>query len=164
MQQIYEEPATADINQTSICIKSLQDLFDFYENVELEMDESENQIYLDYFEELRDRVQDCDQLLGEADICLESLGKLTSEYEFVANKTSSLHSASERLLQEQHKLNELADEIKKRLNYFTRVENIHQRLQNPTFSVAGDTFVEILNKIDESLEFIRQNVSVCRVI
>lgn len=138
-------------------IESLQGFLALYDEVNVEMDETEDQIYLDYFDELKERTLDCDGLLVETDVCLESLAKLTSQYDFVANKTSSLHSASERLLHEQNKLNELANEIRKRLNFFTRVENIYQRLQNPTFSVAGDTFVEILNNIDESLDFIRQN-------
>lgn len=140
-------------------IESLQDFLELYNISEMEMENLEDQVYLDYYGQLKDRTKECDNLLAETDICLDALAKLTSEYNFVSNKTSSLHTASEKLLQDQYKLNELANEIRKRLNFYTRVENIHQRLQNPTFSVAGDTFIEILNSIDESMEYIRVHVS-----
>lgn len=154
------EDSYSQITEADRKIASLQDFLDFYNKAESEMNSTEDQLYLDYYDQLKDRVKDCDHVLAETDICLDSLAKLTSEYNFVSNKTSSLHTASEKLLQDQNKLNELANEIKKRLNYFTRVESIHQKLQNPTFSVAGDTFVDILNSIDDSMEYIRVNVSV----
>lgn len=154
-----EVDAYTQIVENNRTIESLQEFLELYNLAEMEMDNLEDQIYLDYYDQLKDRTKECDNLLAETDVCLDALAKLTSEYNFVSNKTSSLHTASEKLLQDQYKLNELANEIRKRLNFYTRVENIHQRLQNPTFSVAGDTFVEILNSIDESLEYIRVHVS-----
>uniref|UniRef100_A0A336LNT1 Conserved oligomeric Golgi complex subunit 3 n=1 Tax=Culicoides sonorensis TaxID=179676 RepID=A0A336LNT1_CULSO len=150
-----EDDAYTQIVVNNRSIETLQEFFEFYNVAEMEMDGLEDQVYLDYYEQLKERMNECNKLLAETDSCLDTCEKLTSEYNFVSNKTSALHTASEKLLQDQNKLNELANEIKKRLNYFTRVENIHQRLQNPTFSVAGDTFIEILNQIDESLEYIR---------
>lgn len=70
-----------------------------------------------------------------------------------------MHTASENLLQDQNKLNSTSEEIRKRLKYFNQVESISQRLQNPTFSVATDTFAEILNTIDDCLDFLRSKVN-----
>jgi hypothetical protein len=113
---------------------------------------------MEYYGQLENRTKECDILLGEIDNSLQSLNKLTSEYDFVFKKTSALHSASENLLQEQNKLNDISEDIKKRLKYFTQAENISQRLLNPTFSVSNDTFVEILNTIDDCLDYMRINV------
>jgi conserved oligomeric Golgi complex subunit 3 len=84
---------------------------------------------------------------------------MSEQYQLVSNKTSALHNASENLLQDQTKLAETCNEIRRRLNYFTQLEKISQRLQNPAFSVTGDAFVDILNTIDDCLDYLKQNVS-----
>lgn len=145
------------IKTGKLVLKSPQEFLKFYDEVELEMNLSEDFTYFDYCDDLFEKSSGCSQLIKETDECLDALLLLTKQYTFVSNQTSALHSASEKLLQDQMKLSELANEIKRRLNYFVRVESIHQRLQNPTFSVAGDTFSELLKHIDESLEMIRQN-------
>ncbi|XP_050079211.1 conserved oligomeric Golgi complex subunit 3 [Anopheles maculipalpis] len=96
-------------------------------------------------------------MLQEIDVSLDSLRQLTQEFNFVSEKTSSLHQASESLLQDQTRLNDTGDEIKKRLKYFTQAESISQRLHNPTFSVSNETFVDILNTIDDCIEYMRVN-------
>lgn len=90
-----------------------------------------------------------------------SIQSLESEYNFVSNKTSSLNSASEQLIQEQKKLNEIGNEIKRRLHFFTQSEQLMQRLHSPTLSVSSEIFLETLNKIDECLEYLQSNV--CRI-
>jgi conserved oligomeric Golgi complex subunit 3 len=95
----------------------------------------------------------------QIDNSLDALNKLTKEYEFVNTKTSSLNTASENLLQEQTKLNEINEEIRHRLKHFTQAEHISQRLQNPTFSPSSDQFAEIMNTIDECLEYLKEHVS-----
>ncbi len=87
---------------------------------------------------------------------MEALNKLTEDFKFVSNKTSSLHVASENLIQEQNQLMEISDDIKHRLKYFTQVEHISQRLQNPTFTPSSDQFAEILNTIDSSVEYMHR--------
>jgi hypothetical protein len=80
------------------------------------------------------------------------------EYDFVNTKTSSLNTASENLIQEQSKLNLISDDIRFRLKHFTQAEHLSQRLQNPTFSPASDQFVEIMNNIDDCLEYMKTHV------
>lgn len=131
----------------------------WFNKVEEEVLDQEDGIYLEYYNQLSTRSTDCDSLLRQIDKSLNSLTDLTNEYNFVSNKTSSLHTASEKLIEEQNKLNEITAELKKRLHYFNQVESLSQRLQSPTLSVSSEAFVEILNKIDECLQYLRSNVS-----
>lgn len=117
-------------------------------------------VYVDYHSQLRSRSLECDALLEQIDGALRSLAGLQSEYTFVSDRTSSLNQASEQLIDEQHRLNAIGDEIKKRLDYFTQSELLLQRLHSPTLSVASDIFVETLNRIDECLAYLQSNVSI----
>lgn len=146
-----------DFKNSGSVIDSTQDFLSWYNSIDSEILEHYDDVYLDYYGQLKQRSVECDKLLEEIDVSLESLQKLTNEYKFVSEKTSSLHQASENLLQDQTKLNEIGEEIRRRLKYFSQAESIYQRLQNPTFSVSNDTFVEILNTIDECLEYMRVN-------
>lgn len=115
-------------------------------------------VYLEYYQQLEERTKECDKILNEIDVSLDSLNLLTTQYNFVSNKTASLHLASENLIQEQKQLLDISDDIRARLKNFMQVEQISQRLQNPTFSPASEQFVEILNTIDECLEYMRVHV------
>lgn len=84
---------------------------------------------------------------------------MNKEYEFVNTKTSSLNTASENLIQEQSQLNEISEDIRFRLKHFTQAEHLSQRLQNPTFSPASEQFVEMINTIDECLNYMKNHVS-----
>ncbi|XP_055545149.1 conserved oligomeric Golgi complex subunit 3 [Wyeomyia smithii] len=146
-----------EFKQSGGVIDSTQDFLSWYNSIDSEILEHFDDVYLDYYQQLKTRSAECGNLLLEIDTSLDALSKLTSEYKFVSEKTSSLHQASENLLQDQNKLNEIDEDIRKRLKYFSQAESISQRLQNPTFSVSNDTFVDILNSIDECLEYMRTN-------
>ncbi|XP_055640025.1 conserved oligomeric Golgi complex subunit 3 [Toxorhynchites rutilus septentrionalis] len=148
-----------DFKNSTSTIDSTQDFLSWYNAVDGEILRHFDDVYLDYYDQLEARSIECDKLLEEIDSLLDALKKLTNEYNFVSEKTSSLHQASENLLQDQNKLNEIGKDIRKRLKYFTQAESIFQRLQNPTFSVSNDTFVDILNTIDDCLEYMRVNPS-----
>lgn len=95
----------------------------------------------------------------QIDTTLGALDKLTDEYNFVNTKTSSLNEASENLIREQRQLSEISDDIKFRLKHFTQSDHLIQRLQNPTFSPANEQFVEIINSIDECMDYLKENPS-----
>uniref|UniRef100_A0A182TA44 Conserved oligomeric Golgi complex subunit 3 n=1 Tax=Anopheles maculatus TaxID=74869 RepID=A0A182TA44_9DIPT len=153
-----ELPASLEKFKQSACvIDSTQNFLSWYNSIDAEILEHFDDVHLEYYEQLRSRTAECDQMLQEIDVSLDSLRQLTQEFNFVSEKTSSLHQASESLLQDQTRLSDTGDEIKKRLKYFTQAENISQRLHNPTFSVSNDTFVDILNTIDDCIEYMRVN-------
>uniref|UniRef100_A0A182JUF3 Conserved oligomeric Golgi complex subunit 3 n=1 Tax=Anopheles christyi TaxID=43041 RepID=A0A182JUF3_9DIPT len=155
-----ELPASLEQFKQSACvIDSTQNFLSWYNSIDAEILEHFDDVYLEYYEQLRSRASECDQMLQEIDVSLDSLRQLTQEFNFVSEKTSSLHQASESLLQDQTHLSNTGDEIKKRLKYFTQAESISQRLHNPTFSVSNETFVDMLNTIDDCLEYMRVNPS-----
>lgn len=143
----------------SICINSTQEFLDWYNSVDLEIYEHSDDVYRQYYDQLANRNKDCDKLINQIDLALKSLATLGSEYNFVSNKTSSLNLASEKLIAEQTQLNKIAEEIKRRLYYFTQVEQISQRLQSPVISVSSEIFLQTINRIDECLAYIKDNVS-----
>ncbi|XP_055691770.1 conserved oligomeric Golgi complex subunit 3 [Lutzomyia longipalpis] len=107
-----------------------------------------------FLRHLRERRNDCDALLEQIDDTLQSLKQLEDEFQFVSTNTSSLHEASEKLVADQEHLSALDGDIRQRLQYFTQLEQIAQKLQNPTLSVLGDNFAELLVRLDESLEYL----------
>lgn len=146
-------------SDNSISINTTQEFLDWYNTVDLEIYEHSDDVYRQYYDQLANRNKDCDKLLNQIDTALKSLSTLDTEYNFVSNKTSSLNTASEKLIAEQKQLNTIADEIKRRLYYFTQVEQISQRLLSPVISVSSEIFLQTLNRIDECLEYIEKNVS-----
>lgn len=139
-------------------IDSPQSFLSWYNTVDSEMYDRSDDVYKEYYAQILNRSKDCDNLLQQIDGALIALGALEEEYNFVSNKTSSLNTASEQLILEQKKLNEIGDEIKRRLHYFTQSEQLLQRLHSPTLSVSSEIFMETLNKIDECLEYLHSNV------
>lgn len=96
----------------------------------------------------------------QIDSTLGALGKLTNEYNFVNTKTSSLNEASENLIEEQRDLCTISDDIKFRLKHFTQAEHLIQRLQNPTFSPSSEQFADIINSIDECMDYLKEHVRI----
>lgn len=140
-------------------IESPHVFLNWYNRLDAEMYDRLDDAYIEYHSQLESRTKDCDALLGQIDGALNALNALQLEYSLVSTKTSSLNTASEQLIQEQKKLNEIGDEIKRRLHFFTQSEILLQRLHSPTLSVASDMFLETLNRIDECLEYLHSNVS-----
>lgn len=50
------------------------------------------------------------------------------------------------------------EDIKQKLHYFTQVEHLSQRLNSTTMSVNSEAFFNILAKIDECLDYMRNHV------
>ncbi|XP_035776832.1 conserved oligomeric Golgi complex subunit 3-like isoform X2 [Anopheles albimanus] len=157
-----ELPASLESFKQSACvIDTTQNFLSWYNSIDAEILEHFDEAYLEYYEQLRSRASECDTMLQEIDESLGSLRKLTQEFNFVSEKTSSLHQASESLLQDQTKLSDSGEEIRKRLKYFSQAESISQRLHNPTVSVSNDSFADVLNTIDDCIEYMRVNPSFC---
>jgi Sec34-like family len=61
-------------------------------------------------------------------------------------------------MQEQERLNEISEDIRYRLKFFTQADHLIQRLQNPTFSPASEQFTDILKSIDEGMDYLKEHV------
>lgn len=163
-QATDETPALAsasfhELQQLPAGIDNTNDFLLWYDRVHAEIHQHADGVYHKYLQQLELRSDECCHTLEQIDLAMQKLQTLNSEYDFVSNKTSSLNSASEKLIEEQQKLQQLGDEIQRRLHFFNQVELLHQRLQSPTLSVASEAFRECLNRIDECLGFLNANVS-----
>ncbi|XP_060644949.1 conserved oligomeric Golgi complex subunit 3 [Drosophila nasuta] len=138
-------------------LQNTNDFLLWFVNVNAEIEQRGDADYHKYLQQLEQRKAECAHMLTQISVAMERLGALSSEYEFVSQKTSALNTASEQLIDEQQKLQELNSEIQRRLHYFSQVELLLQRLQSPTLSVASEAFRECLNKIDECLNYLAEH-------
>lgn len=150
-QDLLQMSGTNSLDTTS-------DFLLWYDKVHAEIHEHANVASQRYLEQLELRSAECCKILKQIEVAMERLNTLSGEYDFVSQKTSALNTASEQLIEEQEKLQKLGDEIQRRLHYFGQVDLLQQRLQSPTLSVASEAFRECLNRIDECLEYLQQNV------
>lgn len=140
-------------------LQNTNDFLLWFVNVNTEIERRGDANYHKYLQQLEQRKSECAHMLDQISVAMERLGALSAEYEFVSQKTSALNTASEQLIDEQQKLQELSNEIQRRLHFFSQVELLNQRLQSPTLSVASEAFRECLNKIDECLNYLADHVS-----
>ena len=93
---------------------------------------------------------------------LQLLQQLSSQHEFVSAKSTSLHTACQHLLEEQTALSGLCEQLSRRLVFFTDADRIAQKLQSPAAianSVNSDSFLQILDRIDECYSHVIEHVS-----
>ncbi|XP_017047612.1 conserved oligomeric Golgi complex subunit 3 [Drosophila ficusphila] len=146
-----------DIELPSGGLQNTNDFLLWFADVSAEIEQRGDADYHKYLHQLEQRKAECSHMLDQIAGAMERLGALCDEYDFVSQKTSALNTASEQLIEEQEKLQDLSHEIQRRLHYFSQVELLNQRLQSPTLSVASESFRECLNKIDECLNYIEEN-------
>ncbi|XP_020799154.1 conserved oligomeric Golgi complex subunit 3 [Drosophila serrata] len=146
-----------DIELPAGGLQNTNDFLLWFADVSAEIEQRGDADYHKYLQQLEQRKAECSHMLGQIAVAMERLGALCDEYDFVSQKTSALNTASEQLIEEQEKLQELSNEIQRRLHYFSQVELLNQRLQSPTLSVASEAFRECLNKIDDCLRYIEEN-------
>ncbi|KAH8409385.1 hypothetical protein KR222_002184 [Zaprionus bogoriensis] len=147
----------ADMQLPAEGLQNTNDFLLWFVNVSAEIEQRGDANYQKYLQQLEQRKGECAHMLTQISVAMERLGALSAEYEFVSQKTSALNTASEQLIDEQQKLQELSSEIQRRLHYFSQVELLNQRLQSPTLSVASEAFRECLNKIDDCLNYLAEH-------
>ncbi|XP_032529031.2 conserved oligomeric Golgi complex subunit 3 [Danaus plexippus] len=157
-----EDDGTQDPSQVDSNVPQIETTFDFlnwYDKLNEESLNANDEPYLAYQKQLEDRRNECIALTDQINATMLDLDKLTNEYNLVSNKTNALHTMSEQLLSDQNKLTEIGEDIKQKLHYFTQVEHLAQRLNSSTMSVNSETFFNVLSKIDECLDYMRANSS-----
>ncbi|CAG4986238.1 unnamed protein product [Parnassius apollo] len=141
-------------------IPSIDTTFDFlewYEHLYENSIKADDAPYETYYKQLEERRNECVSLTNQITGTMADLNKLSEEYNLVSNKTNALHTMSEQLLADQTKLSNIGDDIKQKLHYFTRVEHLSQRLNSSTMSVNSEAFFNVLAKIDECLDYMRNH-------
>lgn len=138
-------------------IETSQQFLEWYSKLEDEMLDEVDINFKTYITELEGYHSQCSMLLDEAVTALNNLNSLGNKYEFVSNKTNSLHEACEHLLSEQGKLVNAVESISEKLTYFNELNALSQRLAAPTLSVLHESFVPILSRVDECVAYLEKN-------
>nr|CAD7433722.1 unnamed protein product [Timema monikensis] len=148
-----------ELHQGKCQISSSQQFLEWYSAMEEELLKEEDVVFEDYASQLAERIKECAGLLQKVEVALADLSRLTEQYQIVSDSTSSLHQVSQQLLADQTRLMQVYDEVSQRLRYFTALDDLSQRLASPTLSVHSEVFVEILDRLDECMEYIHKNDS-----
>ncbi|XP_016845689.1 conserved oligomeric Golgi complex subunit 3 isoform X1 [Nasonia vitripennis] len=140
-------------------IESYQELLLCYSALEQKHMSAEDVKYISYLGQLKARRAECHELCMEIERVLDDLALLSKQYTSVSEKTTSLHTASEQLTSDQEKLITFVEKIAEHIKYFKEVDFIMDKLDAPTLSVNSEIFFNLLNKIDNNMDFMQNNPS-----
>ncbi|ETE71564.1 Conserved oligomeric Golgi complex subunit 3, partial [Ophiophagus hannah] len=132
-------------------IETAQQFFSWFDQLHTQMDQDEETKYRLARAAYAGFEEQCDAILNDVNCALQHLKSLQEQYLFVSTKTGTLHEACEQLLKEQSELVDLAENIHQKLSYFIELENINTKLNSPTLSVSSESFMPMLNKLDDCI-------------
>jgi hypothetical protein len=103
-----------------------------------------------------------DGLIEDANATLKLLTSLSNSFGSVEAQTSTFQSQCEELLQEQRRLEDLADEVGTDLHYYAYLDNATRRLNAPGASRLVDdaSFGEMAENIDACIVFMENHVRI----
>ena len=155
-------PSTDVMNLTechdqSAVINNAQQFYEWFHSVERGMESDQESEYRDYMNNLKEHRERCDAVLHGISKALDHLRLLSKQYRTVSHTTEALHDSCELLMQDQEDLEELGNSISQQLVYFTEHERIGTKLNSSSISVMGESFVPMLVKIDECVQFMKDH-------
>ncbi|CAG2103433.1 unnamed protein product [Medioppia subpectinata] len=106
------------------------------------------------FKKLLNYYSQCKQLLEDVNSCLTYLDQLRQQYLSVSNKTKTLHTSCEQLLQQQHGLIVAVETISQKLMYFNELQPISKKLSAPTMLVLNESLMPMLSRLDECIAYL----------
>ena len=62
-------------------------------------------------------------------------------------------------MEEQTRLQEVSEVLAQKLVFYTDADRIAQKLQSPTLAVNSDTFLRLMDRIDECYTYVLDHVS-----
>ncbi|GFG40674.1 hypothetical protein Cfor_06711 [Coptotermes formosanus] len=135
-------------------IETTQQFLSWYSRVEEELLQAEDVRFTDYWRQLAERRDECADLLTQIEASRKDLSCLMEQYQAVSNRTKSLHQVSEQLLADQKRLHGICEEVGRRLQNFMALDSLNNRLASPTLSVSSEAFIDILDRLDQCMEYI----------
>ncbi|KRY19699.1 Conserved oligomeric Golgi complex subunit 3 [Trichinella patagoniensis] len=117
---------------------------------------------------LVEKISDIAHSLNDA---TEKLTELNNKYRTVANRTISLHDACNQLMTSQGQLIFTVEQLRNRLSYFDNFDQIQYasferdirflqlKLNSPLLSVTGESFLHLLNLIDDGIVFMSEHTT-----
>ncbi|KRZ10579.1 Conserved oligomeric Golgi complex subunit 3 [Trichinella zimbabwensis] len=118
--------------------------------------------------QLVENISDIAHSLNDA---TEKLRELNNKYRTVANRTISLHDACNQLMTSQGQLIFTVEQLRNRLSYFDNFDQIQYasferdicflqlKLNSPLLSVTGESFLHLLNLIDDGIVFMSEHTT-----
>ena len=109
-------------------------------------------------------------LQSETNSALDLLGSLTKSFKDVEAQTTNFQKQCEGLLEEQQRIEGLANELDYNLKFYNFLEPVTRRLNAPGAGsfVRSQEFSEMLARIDDCLEYMTNHVrlaqSLCKLI
>jgi hypothetical protein len=109
--------------------------------------------------ELKEHLNDSDELLGHLDFALNDFSRLKVMYEQSVSKTQQLQELAEQLTSEQQSLIVARDKISETLSFFQEYESLSKKLSTPSHLIINDSLGAKLSKIDECILFMESKSS-----
>ncbi|KAI5806178.1 Sec34-like family-domain-containing protein [Geopyxis carbonaria] len=142
---------------TVLSVESLKDELDFanwQEEFEEQLEDASNEEYRLFHATLDSHLNTCQRILTKTDDTLNLLSGLKTSFVTVETQTSQFQATSSNLVEQQARLQSLADSVAKNLQPFTELEPITRVLARPGSEfVKTPPFREMLVRLDRSLEW-----------
>lgn len=115
-----------------------------------------------YRDQLQLTERHLDGLIDDANATLHLLTTLSNAFQSVENQTSSFQAQCEDLLNEQRRLEKLADDVGTDLHYYAYLETATRRLNGPGASrlVDDESFGDMVENLEACIVFMDEHVSV----
>ncbi|KAI8978061.1 Sec34-like family-domain-containing protein [Pilobolus umbonatus] len=141
-------------------IETLQQFFDWFTNIESEMKRGQEDKYKNHLSKVKSYKKVCDDFCKDAQETTQLFQSLQTDYEFIDNRTRTIQTECEILLDEQHRLTYIADGLAERLQYFNQLEPIAHLFNSPGEDIClNPEFIPMLEKIDECIDYMHQHLS-----
>jgi len=150
-------PSFAKLELGRTKIDTGQQFLQWIHKVEESLGAEQDQPYLAHQAELERQQAITGGLQGEVGGTLDLLNNLSTQYQEVSRRTTSLHEACQHLLEEQQQLAQLDKELQERLSVFQAADKVAHKLMSPTLSVHSETFLPLLTSIDDNMRYLTKH-------
>ena len=141
-------------------ITSELEFIEWYDTLENELLDSSHDDYQLYQKQLTLSQSHLDSLLSDTSTTLDLLASLTTSFKEVEAQTTEFQRQCEGLLDEQKRIEALANDVDRSLNFYNYLEPVTRRLNAPGAGnfVRSKEFSEMLTRIDECLIYMAAHV------
>ncbi|KAL5439183.1 hypothetical protein PMIN05_005411 [Paraphaeosphaeria minitans] len=145
----------SDRNKSRENISNDLDFAEWYKGVQDELLEASHDEYKLYLDQLHLTRAHLDTILADTSHALAILSSLTASFQAVDAQTTAFRSQCERLMDDQKRITNLADDMEQNLRYYLYLEPMTTRLNAPGAAsiVRRNDFTEMLANLDSCLDY-----------
>jgi hypothetical protein len=141
-------------------IETTQQFLDWFAKIEASMEGEQERVYDTFRLELQTYIDNCERATEMLQDSRGLIKEMEANYRFVEENSKALQVACEAMLEEQKHLVNVTQAIDARLEYFKELEIATRALSQPgDMVVLQDDFLNMLERLDVCLEFLKNNVS-----